>query len=70
MDKPPPAQRWYQRRRKDPGHVPEDAADLGTAFGLDLSLGDQPPTAAAPTVQDGAAKPGWAQRVMRRQRAR
>ncbi len=69
MDKPPPAQRWYQRRRKDPGHVPQDAADVGTAFGLDLSLAEQP-TAEQATAQPAEPRPGWTQRVMGRQRKR
>jgi hypothetical protein len=66
MDKAPPSHPWYRRRRTDTGHVSEDAADLGTAFGLDLSLRD----AAEATVPLGAspqaARPGWAQRMLTR----
>lgn len=67
MDKvPPPPQPWYQRRRRDPGHVPQDAADLGTAFGLDMSLLETPTDQDAPSRD--AAVAGWAQRMLARGR--
>lgn len=51
---------WYARwRRSEPTAASEDAADLGTAFGLDLSLA--PPREAEP---DAAPEPGWLQRVV------
>lgn len=66
-DQPPPHP-WFKRRRGDPGHVPDDPADLGTAFGLDLSMDpDQPapPQAAA----DTGTRAGWARRVLGRGKA-
>jgi len=70
MDKAPPPLPWYQRRRSDPGHLPADAAGLGTAFGLDLSLRDgADPGAPAGSGRDATPGLGWAQRVLaRRQR--
>jgi hypothetical protein len=63
-DQPPPHP-WFKRRRGDPGHVPEDPADVGTAFGLDLSMDPEQP-APRQAAGDGTARPGWARRVLGR----
>jgi hypothetical protein len=68
MDKAPPSHPWYRRRRTDMGHVPQDAADLGTAFGLDLSLRDAAEAAVPLGVGPQAARPGWAQRMLTRRK--
>jgi hypothetical protein len=68
MDKAPPPSIWFQRRRTDPGRIPEDAAGLGTAFGLDLSLSVE--AARGPAAAPGAGQPSWARRVLGRMRRR
>ena len=56
--------RW--RRRRDDSLA--DAADLGTAFGLELTLipGDDEPSAPRPAAASGGAT-RWLRRLMRRQ---
>ena len=54
--------RWFQGWRASPPAAEVDAADYGTAFGLDLSLSpiehELPPAAPAPGRQ-----PGWMRRL-------
>lgn len=58
-----PPQRWFAPwRARHPASV--DAADHGTAFGLDMSLDDDPPEAAPAPVLD--RRPGWVRRLARR----
>ena len=59
-------QRWFHSWRATPRPAPDtDPADLGTAFGLDLSLSEaaQLPAAAA------ERRPGWVQRLAERRRS-
>lgn len=65
MDKTPAPHRWFSGWRIPAAPVDSDPADLGTAFGLDLSLhqmhhGAVPPSAALPR------QPGWMQRLRAR----
>lgn len=64
---PPPKHPWFSRRRGDPGHVPDDPADVGTAFGLDLSMDPEQP--APRTAAETGVRPGWARRVLGRRQA-
>jgi hypothetical protein len=68
MAKPETTSRWFSNWRM-PTAVPEhDPADLGTAFGLDLSLEDERPQPAAP-VAPVARQPGWMSRLAARRRS-
>jgi hypothetical protein len=59
-----PSQRWFASWRLARQPVSVDAADYGTAFGLDMSLDDDPPEAPpAPAVD---RRPGWVRRLSRR----
>jgi len=67
MDKSDAPRRWFGLWRTVERAPEDDPADLGTAFGLDLSLselGDEQPLPALP--MDG--KPGWMQRMTPRRR--
>lgn len=67
MNKPATPPRWYQPWRQAEGRVQDDPADLGTCFGLELTLSAEPAptkTAAAP-----ARREGWMQRFTSRRRA-
>ena len=60
MSKAAPSQRWFAgwRAERQPQQV--DAADLGTAWGLDMSMVEDPhEPAAAPAPR----RRGWAQRL-------
>ncbi len=62
MSKAATSNRWFQGRRANPQPVDTDPADLGTAFGLDLSLNEiahEPPVSVAP----GLRQPGWVGRL-------
>jgi hypothetical protein len=66
MNKPDSAPRWFSGRRATDHPAQDDPADLGTAFGLDLSLNElqhEPPA-----VQPLWRKPGWVQRLAARRR--
>jgi hypothetical protein len=53
--------RWFSAWRPAARVVQDDPADLGTAFGLDMSMiDDAPPPAAVPAERRGS---GWAQRL-------
>lgn len=59
-------QRWFPSWRSTSRPAPDtDPADLGTAFGLDLSLSE---AAAAPATR-GKSRPGWVQRLASRGRS-
>jgi hypothetical protein len=48
--------RWFHLWRDEPAPAAEDPADLGTAFGLDLSLQRELEAGSAPAA---AADTGW-----------
>ncbi len=61
MNKAAPANRWFSAWRATGRPVQDDPADLGTAFGLDLSLNEmihEPPPPAPP-----GRSAGWMQRL-------
>ncbi len=58
--------RWFSPWRSGPRPVPDaDPADLGTAFGLDLSMSEQAPLPASASER----RPGWVRRLTSRRRA-
>jgi hypothetical protein len=58
-------QRWFHSWRSTPRPAPDtDPADLGTAFGLDLSLSEPAALPATPAER----RPGWVQRLAERRR--
>jgi hypothetical protein len=62
MSKAATSHRWFQGRRANPQPVDTDPADLGTAFGLDLSLNEiehERPAAVAPAWRQS----GWMGRL-------
>lgn len=67
MNRTDPSPRWYAPWRVvEPAPVQDDPADMGTAFGLDLSMA---PAAESPAETPAADEPGWMQRLARRKRA-
>lgn len=57
---------WFHRWRSASRPAPDtDPADLGTAFGLDLSMSQAAPLPPAA----GEARPGWVQRLADRRRS-
>ena len=54
--------RWFSGWRTREAPDVDDPADMGTAFGLDLSLNELPHEAAAAAGADGQS-PGWMQRL-------
>lgn len=66
MSKAVTPQRWFTGWRASPPTLDLDPADLGTAFGLDLSLNEMrhEPPAALPA----ARQPGWMSRLAARRR--
>ena len=64
--------RWYAPWRQPAATCPSiDPADLGTAFGLDLSMTppDEGPQAPSPTARAvPASRPGWVLRLAARRR--
>lgn len=68
MDKSDAPRRWFGLWRAAERTLEDDPADLGTAFGLDLSLGelgDDELPAPPPSMQ---GKAGWMQRMTLRRR--
>jgi hypothetical protein len=64
MHKAATPHRWFQGWRATQPTVEHDAADLGTAFGLDLSLHE---AAQKTTVTPPVARPpGWVRRLASR----
>jgi hypothetical protein len=67
MDKSDASRRWFGLWRAAEPSSQDDPADLGTAFGLDMSLSELAEDApAAPAPMDGQG--GWLQRVAARRR--
>ena len=66
MNKPANSTRWYQPWRRAEAQGQDDPADLGTCFGLEMSLSSQaaPAKPAAP-----ARRLGWVQRLTSKRRA-
>lgn len=66
MAKAAPHTRWFSGWRSPPTAPDTDPADLGTAFGLELSLDDTPrePTPPMPA----ARRPGWMSRLAARRK--
>jgi hypothetical protein len=64
MSKAANSQRWFSGWRKAARPDASDAADHGTAFGLEMSLPDMVPPAAPPKT-DGTLprKAGWMRRL-------
>ena len=59
MTKPATTSRWYQPWRSAEAPAPIDPADLGTCFGLELSLTPEP----TPAKPAPARRRGWMQRL-------
>ena len=67
MSKAATPNRWFAGWRSSPQPVAMDPADLGTAFGLDLSLNEiahEPPVCVSPAPQ----RPGWVGRLTMRRK--
>ncbi len=62
MSNEPTPPRWFSgwRTRQAPDY--DDPADMGTAFGLDLSLSEIPHEPVAATAAPGL-EPGWVRRL-------
>ena len=67
MSKETSPNRWFQAFRPSPQPVEMDAADLGTAFGLDLSLNEIAHEPAA-KIKPAASQPGWVGRLALRRK--
>jgi hypothetical protein len=67
MNKPAHGPRWYAPWRQGEARVADDPADVGTAFGLELTLAAQTPPGTSP--EPSARRPGWMQRLTTRRRA-
>jgi hypothetical protein len=65
MNKPANPPRWYQPWRQAEGRV-QDPADLGTCFGLEVTLAAEP--APTKTTADPARRGGWVQRLTAKRR--
>ena len=69
MSKPATSPRWYRPWRQAEARVQDDPADLGTCFGLEMSLtslaAEPPAKASAPL----APRRGWMQLLTSRRRA-
>jgi len=67
MKKSDKSHRWFGSWRAAERAPRDDPADLGTAFGLDLSMSEEAdPPQPAPAPTDG--KSGWMQRMTARHR--
>jgi hypothetical protein len=60
--------RWYAPWRAAAAEkgLSVDPADVGTAFGLDMSVDTLLPDDAPPAPRPHAERPGWVQRLARR----
>ena len=66
MNKAAPSHRWFAGWRAGVQRPPQDdPADLGTAFGLDMSLSELIHEPCPPTV---AHRPGWVRRLASRRK--
>jgi hypothetical protein len=61
MNKAAPSQRWFAAWRASERQPQDDPADLGTAFGLDMSLNELVHEPASPPPP--APRPGWMRRL-------
>jgi hypothetical protein len=69
MNHRPKPSRLFGFGRRGRAAAALDAADLGTAFGLEVSL-DQPPLAAAVAQADPGTRTGWLRRIAARRQPR
>ena len=68
MNKPITPNRWFAGWRMAQRSPYDDPADVGTAFGLDLSMEEGVPM--APAAKPAVARaPGWVQRFSTRRKA-
>jgi len=67
MSKAGTPQRWFGRWRSRERPADIDAAELGTAFGLDLSLNELPHEPRQPAAP--ARPPGWLSRLAARRKS-
>ena len=65
-----PSPRWYApwRAAATEKGLTVDAADVGTAFGLDMSIDTLVPDEAAHAGASAADKPGWVRRLADRRK--
>ncbi len=71
MSKAETPHRWFPVWRANPPAADLDAADYGTAFGLDLSMNaieHEPPPVAPPVAPPAGRQPGWVRRLAARRR--
>jgi hypothetical protein len=61
MDKADTPHRWFPGWRTAERPPQDDPADLGTAFGLDMSMCDSP--SPPPAVAPAGGRRGWMQRL-------
>lgn len=66
MDKPSKTPGLFQRLRARRAASVEDAADMGTAFGMEMSLGGNTPM---PSVAAASRAPRWLRRFAARGRS-
>ena len=59
-------QRWFSGWRRAPRPHQPDFADMGTAFGLDLSLDQMLADALLPAPPPAVKRKGWVQRLAQR----
>jgi len=69
MHKSGTSRRWFGLRSAARRPLPQDdPADLGTAFGLDLSLSEMSADAPTPTPSPTTSHDGWMQRMWTRRK--
>jgi len=68
MHKSDTSRRWFGLRRAVGRPAQDDPADLGTAFGLDLSLSQLPADAARAPPAPLRDRDGWMQRLRARRK--
>jgi hypothetical protein len=68
MHKSVTSRRWFGLRRAVGRPAQDDPADLGTAFGLDLSLSQLPDDAARTPPAPLRDRDGWMQRLRARRK--
>ncbi len=65
MSKTAPTPRWFDAWRESPRVPQDDPADLGTAYGMEMSLGHD---FAPPPTTPARRPPGWVQRLTSRRK--